>query len=305
MRLAFSFKKTFLLETLHFKVADCCFAIKAAEAATVKRLLPSYAPFFIRATEEKQILIAEISDNTVDTDAAGEELGQFDCGGTNHGVYRLDDGYKFVISNLEQRFCSAMTTNSNFSRCTISLFGNEEDRRFGLGNAMMIAFAFAAAAYNVLLMHSSVAMNNGRGFLFLGKSGTGKSTHTALWRKYIPGSDLLNDDNPALRVGDDGSVTVYGTPWSGKTPCYRNLKMPVGAITRLEQWPENIICRENKLQAFASVLSSCSTMIWDAPSYNAITSTVSKLAMTVPVFYLKCLPDEEAAKLSFKTITNP
>lgn len=293
------------LETLNFKVADCCFAIKASQTAIIRQLLPSYAPFYIKRGTGCNMLEVEIADNTVGTNAAGEEMGQFDCGGTNHGVYRLNEGYKFVISNIDQNFCSAMVTNTDFSRCTISLFGDEEDQRFGLGNAMMIAFAFAASFYNVLLMHASVTMNNGRGYLFLGKSGTGKSTHSALWRKYIPGSDLLNDDNPALRVRDDGSVTVYGTPWSGKTPCYCNMQIPVGAITRLEQWPENIIHRENKLQAFASVLSSCSTMIWEKKSYNAITETASKVAMAIPVFHLKCRPDEDAARLSFKTITKP
>jgi len=293
------------LKTLHFIVADCDFTIKTTEAARIKRLLPSYAPFYTEKPGSDSILVAEIINGEVSTDSAGEELGQFDCGGTNHGVYRLKDGYKFVISNPGNQFCSAMIANSDFSHCTISTFGNEPDQRFGLGNAMMIAFAFSAARHNVLLMHASVTTHNGKGYLFLGKSGTGKSTHSSLWRKHIPGAGLLNDDNPALRTGEDGSVTVYGTPWSGKTPCYRNKKMPVGAITRLEQWPENIIHREERLRAFASVLSSCSTMVWDAPSYKAIADTVSKVAMAVPVFYLKCLPDEAAARLCHQTITNP
>lgn len=293
------------METLHFNVADCDFTIKSAEDNCIKRLLPSYAPFHRRSAKCDDILVAEIINDKISPEPAGEELGQFDCGGTNHGVYRLENGYKFVISNLDKQFCSAMTANSDFSHCTISTFGSEADRSFGLGNAMMIAFAFSAARHNVLLMHASVTTNNERGYLFLGKSGTGKSTHSSLWRKHIPGSGLLNDDNPALRTGEDGNVIVYGTPWSGKTPCYRNKSLQVGAITRLEQWPENIIRQEGKLQAFASILSSCSTMIWDAPTYKAITDTVSKVAMAVPVFYLKCLPDEAAARLCHETITNP
>ncbi|MBO6066250.1 MAG: transposase, partial [Lachnospiraceae bacterium] len=84
-----------------------------------------------------------------------------------------------------------------------------------------------------LLMHASVTMHAGKGYLFLGKSGTGKSTHSQLWINNIEGCELLNDDNPVLRVEDDGSVRVYGSPWSGKTPCYRNLDVPVGAIVDL------------------------------------------------------------------------
>lgn len=302
------FSKSIIVETLYFKVADAGFTIEAPSADDIKETLPTYAPFWIsnpKKMDVEVILKAKISPSTpVNTEKEGEELGQFDCGGSNHGVYLLPDGgYKFVISTPEGDLAAAMRTSSHFERCDITPYGTESNKHFGVGNAMMIAFAFSAAYYNILLMHASVTINGGHGYLFLGKSGTGKSTHSSLWRKYIPGSDLLNDDNPALRVSEDGNVYVYGTPWSGKTPCYRNLRLPAGAIVRLEQAPLNEITREASLQAFASVLSSCSTMIWDNPSYHHITQTVESVARHTPVFYLKCRPDEEAARLSFNTIT--
>lgn len=291
------------MEKLCFKVADLCFSIEAPSASMIKKLLPSYAPFYVAEGESSNsMLYVVVNNGVVDANAEGEELGQFDCGGTNHGVYRLAEGYKVVISTVEGHLASAMKTNADFSECVISLFGDEDDQRFGLGNAMMIAFAFAAAYYNVVLMHASVTMNNGYGYLFLGKSGTGKSTHSKLWRQYIEGSDLLNDDNPAVRAFDDGRVVVYGTPWSGKTPCYRNLQMPVGAYVRLEQYPENVIRQETRLETFASVLSSCSTMVWDKPSYDHITNTVSQIASKVSAYYLRCRADQEAAQLSYRAI---
>ncbi len=293
------------METLHFKVADLCFAIQAENKQQIKRLLPSYAPFYIQQGSDSVLaLVATIADGMISAEAEGKELGQFDCGGTNHAIYQLEEGYKVVISTVEGRLACAMKTNANFSRCDISLLGEEKDHSFGLGNAMMIAFAFAASYYDTILMHASVTMNGGYGYLFLGKSGTGKSTHSSLWRKHIDGSDLLNDDNPAIRIQPNGQVFVYGTPWSGKTPCYRNMKMPAGAFLRLEQYPENIISRETPLRAFASILSSCSTMIWDKPSYNHITHTVEIVAQQVPAFYLKCRPDKEAAQLSYQTISH-
>ena len=291
------------MEKLCFKVADLCFSIEAPSASMIKKLLPSYAPFYVaEETVSNSMLHVIVNNGIVDANAEGEELGQFDCGGTNHGVYRLAEGYKVVISTVEGHLASAMKTNADFSECVISLFGDEDDQRFGLGNAMMIVFAFAAAYYNVVLMHASVTMNNGYGYLFLGKSGTGKSTHSKLWRQYIEGSDLLNDDNPAVRAFDDGRVIVYGTPWSGKTPCYRNLQMPVGAYVRLEQYPENVIRQETRLETFASVLSSCSTMVWDKPSYDHITNTVSQIASKVSAYYLRCRADQKAAQLSYRTI---
>lgn len=295
---------TSVLKALHFKVAGLEFTIKSEDPKGLKRLIPSYAPFCIKAPSGAVTLMVEVDERSVTDSPEGETLGHFDCGGAEHSVYRLSDGYKMVIRTLEGRLASAMRTNADFSRCRISLFGSEEERRFGLCNAMMIAFTFSAVRSQVVLMHASVTMYEGRGYLFLGKSGTGKSTHSRLWITHISGADLLNDDNPAVRVMDDGSVRVFGTPWSGKTPCYRNLSCPVGAFLRLEQHPENIIRKESPVVAFASVISSCSTMIWDKPSYTCIVETVNKIAGKVPAFYLKCRADKEAALLSCQTITS-
>lgn len=291
--------------TLYFKVADICFAIHAEHANEIKSLLPSYAPFYLQKCSEPIILNAELIDGEVDCKPEGTELGQFDCGGTNHGIYQMDDGYKILISDAGGQLACAMRTKGDFSHCRISLFGETATRQFGMGNAMMIAFAFAAAVHGVLLMHASVIMYNEKAYLFLGKSGTGKSTHSGLWLKYIPNTDLLNDDNPAVRVKSNGQVWVYGTPWSGKTPCYRNLSLPAGAFVRLEQHKENIIVREAKLEAYASVLSSCSTMMWDKQTYPAITQTVANVVSAVPAYYLKCLPNEAAAQLCCQTVAQP
>lgn len=291
------------METLFFKVADLCFALHAPQAQILKNLLPSYAPFYIEKPEDKIILDAFIENERVSAEPEGEELGQFDCGGTNHGIYKYKSGYKIIISTITGHIASAMITNRDFSKCEISLFGNESDQQFGIGNAMMIAFAFSAAYYNTLLMHSSVTINGNYGYLFLGKSGTGKSTHSSLWRTYIQGSDLLNDDNPAVRVKGENEIIVYGTPWSGKTPCYRNLQFHIGALVRLEQHSQNIITKEIPLKAFASIISSCSTMIWDKPSYAHIMHTAEAIAKKIAVYYLKCRADEEAAQLSYRTIS--
>lgn len=296
------------LQTLYFKVADADFAICSSDNREVKKLLPSYAPFHIQKPTNPLIFTTTITnvggkstdDMEVNLDAMteGEEVGQFDCGGCNHGVYRLDEGgYKFVVSNLEGMAVCALKTDALFTQCTVSLLTDKpEDKQFGLGNALMLCFAFSAAHHDIILMHSSVTINHERGNLFLGKSGTGKSTHSRMWMTYIPGSDLLNDDNPAVRALPGEHPIVYGTPWSGKTPCYRNLQYPIGGFVRLEQWPETVIRREMKLQAFASILSSCSTMIWDKPSYNAIARTVERVVGYIPVFYLKCRADKDAAE---------
>ena len=86
--------------------------------------------------------------------------------------------------------------------------------------ALWVGYGLMTLPYGTIAVHSSCIVYRDRAVLFLGESGTGKSTHTRLWREHVEGAFLLNDDSPVLRVEDD-VVRVYGSPWSGKTPCYR------------------------------------------------------------------------------------
>lgn len=292
-------------ETLHFEVAESIFSIYYEGEIPLKKLIPSYAPFHIKEIDAQKVafrLYVSIAPQVVSLDA--QEVGQFDCGGVNHGVYRCENGdYYITIGTLEGGISCVLHTTPDFSECRASLQGTEADHAFGLNNALMIAFSFSTACDNTLLIHSSVPMHRNKGILCLGKSGTGKSTHSRLWMENIPGTDLLNDDNPALRYHpESGKVIVYGTPWSGKTPCYRNMSIEVGAFIQLEQYPQNIIRRESAVKAFATILSACSTMIWDKASYQHICQTVAKIAGIAPVFHLQCLPNAAAAQTSHHAI---
>lgn len=287
---------------LLFRVADVHFRIIFKDIEDGRPFLPSFAPFHITEMPNEPLLFTLVVGNGESSDVPeGEEVGQFDCGGCNHGVYRMEDGYKMFVSNPEGQLCCTFIAQKQFSQCKATMFGTPEQGSFGLNNAIMIMFAFAGAMQGILLMHASVPMLNDKAYLCLGKSGTGKSTHCKLWLKHVEGTDLLNDDNPAVRYLD-GKTYIYGTPWSGKTPCYRNLRKECEAFLRLQQYPGNIIKKHNPLQGFASILSSCSTMIWDKPSYNAICDTVSKIASITASYHLRCKPDKDAARLSYNTI---
>ncbi len=164
---------------------------------------------------------------------------------------------------------------------------------FQVNTSLMIQYTFATAGLSTLLLHASVTRYEGRGNLFFGVSGTGKSTHSRLWHDFVAGSDLMNDDNPVIRF-EDGRCLVYGSPWSGKTLCYRNVVAPVNALVRLEQFPENRISRLEPLQAYASVIAAVSTIRWNHDIMSLLVPTIERVAMTVPCFQLKCRPDEEA-----------
>jgi hypothetical protein len=177
------------------------------------------------------------------------------------------------------------------------------DALFGLNNSLMVMYALSTSDKLTALFHSSVIGYKDRGYMFLGKSGTGKSTHARLWLRYVSGSELVNDDNPVVRVFPDGAV-VYGSPWSGKTPCYRNMSLPLGGIVLLSQAPYNKIERLRSIAAYAAIVPSISGKRWDTAVADGLHETENQLAMRVPVWHLDCLPDEAAARLCQETIEN-
>jgi energy-coupling factor transporter ATP-binding protein EcfA2 len=147
-------------------------------------------------------------------------------------------------------------------------------------------------------LHASVIEKEGRALLFLGKSGTGKSTHSRLWQQYVPGCSLLNDDEPVVRVNDKQEVWVYGTPWSGKTPCYRNDEARVAAFVLLHQAPENRLTKLSAKEALFTLFASSSMLRSDVQHKNAVFATLAAILEQVPVYRLDCRPDREAVSLT-------
>ena len=165
-------------------------------------------------------------------------------------------------------------------------------------DALIMMYALATAEKDTLCIHAAVVSCEGKGYLFLGPSGTGKSTHAQLWLKHFEGTELVNDDNPVVRGG-----VVYGSPWSGKTPCYRNVSVPIGGIVMLSQAPYNKIRRLSGIEAYVDLAESVSGKIWDSRIAEGQHQTENTLASTIPMWHLECLPDEAAARLCHDTIT--
>lgn len=165
-------------------------------------------------------------------------------------------------------------------------------------------FNIAALPHGAVAFHSSVIRYRGKGVLFLGESGTGKSTHTRLWREHIPGAELLNDDSPIIRATEREAI-VFGSPWSGKTPCYRNESCPITAVVRLSQAPHNHIRRLRPIEAIGALLPSAPpAFARDERLSDDTCGLLSRLIAQVPVYHLECLPDAAAAQLSCDTVFN-
>lgn len=268
------------------------------------RLLPSFQPFQTTEKDDGDLFFQLTIDDTLRPVGKEhrERIRAFDTGNGDTIVDVLDDGgYQYIIKDIKGADCCLLQTNKDFSICRCALNGNYNMRCFGLNNALMLIFAFAGSLRQTLMIHASLVRCNGYGYAFIAKSGTGKSTQVSMWLRYIDGCDLMNDDNPIVRIIDD-QVFIYGSPWSGKTPCYRQVKAPLGAITRIDRASENTIEQLPPIEAFASFLPSCSTMKWDKDIFNAICETVSKIVELVEIYTLHCLPNEEAARVCHHAI---
>lgn len=271
-------------------------------------LIPSFQPFACKEVADSDLFFQiDVDDNLRPVTKDQRSLiRDFDTGNGNIIVYQhTDGGYQYVIKDINGYSCALLITNKNFVHCHCALNGNYDMRSFGLNSVLMLAFAFAGASRSVLLIHASLVRHRGWGYPFIAKSGTGKSTQVSSWLRYIPDCDLMNDDNPILRILDDGKPYIFGSPWSGKTPCYRNVMAPLGAVTRIDRADKNWVERLNPVEAFTSFLPSCSSMKWDIDIYRKICDTVTRVVETVPIYTLHCLPDKEAAMVCNRAIARP
>lgn len=271
------------------------------------QLVGSLQPF--RTTQAAEQLPAPLFSLTVDDSLKPiprerrHRIRTFDTGNGDTIVDRTtDDGtYQFIIKDLEGHDCCLLIADQQFKHCQCALNGNFPMRHFGLNNALMLCYAFAGARHHTILIHASLVRKDGYGYAFTAKSGTGKSTQVSMWLRHIPGCDLMNDDNPIIRIINDEPF-IYGSPWSGKTPCYRNIRAYLGAITRIDRDERNFVVPLQPIEAFATVLSGCSTMKWDEEIHSACCDTVQKLVEISHIYSLHCLPNREAAEVCYKAI---
>lgn len=298
-----------MAESRYYRVAEHIFSIEGA--AQHMALLSNYAPFEIAADEalgQSTIFRLRIASEPIPsamdmehmfTDSSDEDMPRIE-------VYRtqeLDGTQGWLLAESIWRnseICCRIHCTSDFSRAV--LYIATPDVRFAIDNAAMLLFAFATVPLDTLEMHASVIKREGVGYMFLGKSGTGKSTHSRQWMQAFDDAVLLNDDNPVVRVWREPQgvrVVVYGSPWSGKTPCYKNDSAPVQAIVKLSQAPVNEIRPLRLPEAYAYVLSSSSGLKILPEMMDALYNTIATLIQSVQVYGMDCLPNPDAALVCY------
>lgn len=279
-----------------YTVADFCFAVALAGDRDPDRYLTSFAAFKRGDCPEDEKLF-ELSEDDTLQDAVDAEFLEEDSNDMGHTMlYRTPEGYRIELRYADGTKPHVVETDRGFTKAKALIRWEDRYAATSLISMLRIVFAQAILPYEAISLHSSVVVNEGRAFLFMGKSGTGKSTHSTLWLRHIEGTELLNDDNPVVRLVD-GKAMAYGSPWSGKTPCYRNESAPVAAMVRLKQGPRNRFEPLEDIAAFGALLPGCSVLRQDGRLHDMLCMTLTALIETVCVGGMECLPDKEAAEV--------
>jgi hypothetical protein len=282
-------------QQLLYEIAGHRLLINTPDANITTKLIPEFLPFKIDNKREVDFLFCFSGNRKVSV--TGMTLTEtLDSEGISFHVYRNTDGVTICMKKdeTEHRLAIPADRKTIATDLTLTL---QHERQF-LAYFLRTAFGMASAYHRTIKIHASVIEKGGKSLVFLGKSGTGKSTHSRLWLETVPGCTLLNDDEPIVRVLDDGAVRIYGAPWSGSTPCYRNISAEVLAFVHLHQSPENRLTPIKGVNAFTSLFQSVATLRSDKENRELVISTINDILDKVPVYRLDNRPDREAVSLS-------
>jgi len=288
---------------LQYRIAEHSVVVYSAYPERISKKLSGFGSFLVSADNAEPFLQFYIESKNSEPEESSKEgefttVHTFDLEQDCCRLSRQGSRYLFTIEEREGGSPVELTMEIGSPRVRCRLKPDYKHLKFSLWMAM----AFVGIPRRFTPVHSSVIAYNNRAIMFLGEAGTGKSTHTKLWLQHIPGSVLLNDDSPILRI-EAGKPYVYGSPWSGKGRRYVNEKYPVKAFVRLKQHPHNKIDRLNKLESFGALYPSFPpAYLKDEYLEEHICTIISKIITSTPVYMLHCLPNQEAAEMAWETV---
>ena len=155
--------------------------------------------------------------------------------------------------------------------------------------------------YGAFLMHGSCVAADGYGYIFSAKSGTGKSTHAALWRKLLGDrAVMVNDDKPLVRCVD-GCTMAYGSPWDGKHHLSSDVSVPLKAVCFLERAETNRIERLSHAEALPLMVRH----VYRPSDPEALQKTMELLgSLDIGFYHLQCNMEISAARLAFSEMSD-
>ena len=157
--------------------------------------------------------------------------------------------------------------------------------------------------YDTVMFHGSCVVREGRAYIFTGRSGSGKSTHTALWcRVFGEQAFILNDDKPFLKLNGD-LVTAYGSPWDGKSRKNRNTSAPVQGICILEKDVHDHIRRTTLTEEFTGLTYQTFRPL-EEQNFERSVTLFRRIMSRIPLYRMGCTLSPDAPRVSWEAMRN-
>ena len=156
--------------------------------------------------------------------------------------------------------------------------------------------------HKVIYLHGSLLAVDGKGYLFMAPSGTGKSTHARLWQeRFGERVTVINDDKPLVKVHEDGSIWAYGSPWNGKHRIGCNRSVPLSGIVRLRRGQENVIRKLGEMDAM-KLLYMQTLHFEEKHKMELMLQVIGAIMEHVDFYDLRCNMEPEAAEVAYEGI---
>jgi hypothetical protein len=183
---------------------------------------------------------------------------------------------------------------------------------YALLNSIDQCLRYVLLNFNALIIHSSSIHYNGDGIIFSAPSGTGKTTHTNLWKARYPEVEIINDDSPIIHIKKNedesgnhykNSAFVCGSPWAGASGINTNIIVPLKAIVFLEQAPTDSIEKLSPMLALSKLLNEIAKPV-DKDLMDKTFDLINILLTNIPCYLLKCTPTDKAVETVWNELYN-
>jgi len=213
-------------------------------------------------------------------------------------IYRHPAG-NWILKSSDPQIPCRIETDAAYSELKGSIAAKQDKDSHVYQDSFLQLLRIATESFlcnhGGLSVHASCVKYADKAVLFIGPSGTGKSTQAAFWLHSL-GADLLSGDRPHLRVLHEG-IRAYGVPWDGKEQQFTQDSAPVAAIVEVRQAKVNRIRMLSREQAFRLLLKQTFIPMWDDQAKFSAIQSIRDTANRVPFYRLFCNLDDSAVSL--------
>ncbi len=279
---------------MKIRIADLNIELLGAEYGYIKERVKAYLADFKIADLTFNCLVTK-EDILIPSSESTERIGKWNWIVNDDGsvtIFNFNTAYKKVSCLVNWNPDFKWADICVYDSCPLTGYSTENK----LFNILGIVLWYNIIKFNGVVFHSSAISYKGDAILFSAPSGTGKSTHTALWKDAYPEDVIaINDDTPIIRIMQDG-IFAYGTPWSGKSAINTPLKVPLKAIVCLKQGIDNVAVRMKGKEAFFRLFNETGKPA-EKNLLNTMVDIITDISANVSIYELSCNISKDAVEV--------